>query len=74
MKNLYCWIKPPRPGFISALRLIELLDLVLKESENAVSRIAAFELVSERVREKILLCTLFVCFQGIIEDWFEVGG
>jgi hypothetical protein len=40
----------------------------LKYDENAASRIAGSELVSERVRENILLCAFFVRFQGIIEN------
>jgi hypothetical protein len=32
----------------------------LKHGENAASRVAGFDPVSERVREKILLCAFFV--------------
>jgi hypothetical protein len=59
MKDVHRWVKPPR---IVALRLIELLDLLLKHGENAARRIAGLEPVSEWVLEKILLCALFVCF------------
>jgi len=65
MKDVHSWDQPLR---IAALRLIELLDLLLKHSENAASRIAGFEPVSERVREKIVLRALFVSFQGIVEN------
>ena len=57
-----------QPLYIAALRLIELLDLLLKHGKNAASRIAGFEPVSERVREKILLRAFFVCSEGIIEN------
>jgi len=50
------------------LGLIELLDQLLKHGENAASRIAIFESVSERVREKIVVCAFFVRFQGIIKN------
>jgi hypothetical protein len=49
------------------LRLIELLDLLLKDVKNCTRRLAVLELGSEWVREKVLLCALFVRFQGIIE-------
>jgi hypothetical protein len=62
-----------QPLRAAALRLVELLDLFLKYGENAASRIAGFELVSERVREKIVLRAFFVLFQGIIENKLEVG-
>jgi hypothetical protein len=65
MKDVHSWVQPLR---IAALRPIELLDLLLKHGENAASRIAGFEPVSERVREKILLCAFFVRFQGTIEN------
>jgi hypothetical protein len=45
----------------------------LKYGENTASRIAVFEPISERVREKIVLCAFFVRFQGIIENEFDVG-
>jgi hypothetical protein len=65
MKDIHSWVQPLR---VAALRLIDLLDLLLKHGENAASRMARFESVSERVREKILLCAFFVRFQGIIEN------
>jgi hypothetical protein len=74
MKDLHSWIQPPRPPFISALRLIELLDLLLEDVENAARRVAVLELGSEWVGEKIVLCSFFVRFQCIVENKLEVGG
>ena len=65
MKDVHSGIQPFR---VVALRLIEFLDLLLKYGENAASRIAGFEPVSERVREKIILCPFFVRFQSIVEN------
>ena len=70
MKDVYSWVQPL---YIAVLRLIELLDLLLKHGENAASRITRFEPVSERLREKIVLCALFVRLQGVVENWLEVG-
>jgi hypothetical protein len=50
------------------LRSIELLDLLLKHSEDAAGRIASLELSSEWVGKKVLLCASFMRFQGIIEN------
>jgi hypothetical protein len=50
------------------------LDLLLKDFENAAWGVAALELGSERVRAKILFRTLFVRFQGIIENQLKIGG
>jgi hypothetical protein len=65
MKDVHSWIQPFR---VVGSRLIEFLDLLLKHGENAASRIAGFDPVSEWVREKIILCAFFVRFQGIIEN------
>ena len=71
MKDVHSWVEPLG---VVALRIIELLHLPLKHGENAASRIAGFELVSERVDERILLGTFFVRLQSIIENELEVGG
>ena len=65
MKDVYGWVNPLR---IAALRLIELLDLLLKYSANTASRITGLEPASEWVLEKIVLCAFFVRFQGIIKN------
>jgi hypothetical protein len=65
MKDVQSWVQPPR---IAALRLIELLDLLLKYGENAARRIAGLEPVSEWVLREILLRALLVRFQGIVEN------
>jgi hypothetical protein len=38
--------------------------LLLKHGANAASRIAGFEPVSERVREKIVLCAFLYAFKA----------
>ena len=70
MKDVHSWVEPLR---VVGLRLIELLDKLLKHGENAASRIAGFEPVSERVGEKIVPCAFFVRFQGIVKNHLEVG-
>jgi hypothetical protein len=49
------------------------VDLLLEDVENAARRVAALELGSERVREKILFRSFFVRFQGIIENRLKFG-
>jgi hypothetical protein len=65
MKDVHSWVQPLR---IAALRLIELLDLLLKHGENAAGRIAGLEPVCEWVLRNIYLCALLVHFQGIVEN------
>jgi len=66
MKDIHSWAQPLHAV---ALRLIELLDLLLKHSENTASRVTGFEPVGERVCEKIVLGACFVRLQGIFENW-----
>ena len=40
----------------------------MKDIEDAAGGVAGFELASERVCEKILLCAFFVRFEGIVEN------
>ena len=65
MKDVHSWVQPLQ---VVGLGLIKLLDMLLKHGENAASRLAGFEAVGERMRERIDLGTFFVRFQGIIED------
>ncbi len=74
MKDLYGWVEPPGPVFISTLRLIEFLDLLLKQVENITRRAAVLELGNEWVITKNLFCASLVRSQGIIEYKLEVGG
>jgi hypothetical protein len=74
MKHLYSWVEPSRPLFISTLRLIELVGLLLKHVENVARRAAILELGSEWVCGKVPLYAPFVRSQGIIEYKLEVGG
>ena len=64
-KNIYSWIQPLG---IAALRLIELLDLLLKDGEDGGRQIAGLEPVSEWVLKMIVLGALFVFFQCIIKN------
>jgi len=71
MKDVHGWIQPFRQPLIAVLRLIEILNLLLKHGDYAARRIARFEPVSEWVLEEILLRAFLVRFQGIIEDLLE---
>jgi hypothetical protein len=70
MKDVHGWVQPLQ---VVALGRIKLLDILLKHGENAAGGIAGFEAVGEWVRERIDLGTLFVRFQGIVENQSEVG-
>jgi hypothetical protein len=74
IEDIHGGIQPFGEPFIATLRSIEILDLLLKHSENAAWGIAGLELGGEWVGKKVLFRASFICFQGIIENWLEVGG
>ena len=73
MKDVHSGIEPFGPSIIDTQRLIESLYLLVKDIENFAGRVAVLELGSERMNKEILLRTLFVGFQGIVEDELEIG-
>jgi len=46
----------------------------LKQEENFTWRVAGLELFGERMGKKVLLCTVFIFFQGIVDYQLEAGG
>ena len=65
-------VEPSGQAPIASLRLIELLNLLLKDSSNAARRIAFLKLCSEWMGEKVPLCASLILFQGIVENRLEV--
>jgi hypothetical protein len=74
IEDIHSWVQPICPPFIATPRLIELLDLFLKDGENSTRRVAGLELCGKWMGNEVFFCTLFVFFQGIVEDELEVGG
>ena len=52
--------------------LIEPLNLFLKDGKNCVGGMTGLELCGEWMCKKVVFCTLFICFQGFIDDLLEV--
>jgi len=53
-------------------RSVEFLYLLLKHVENRAGRLASLELGCEWMGEKVVLCLLFVGFQGVTKNKVEV--
>jgi len=47
---------------------MELLNLLMSDSENGGERVAVLELGDKWMGKKIVLCAFFVGLQGIIEN------
>ena len=55
-------VEPFRQLVIAAPGPIQLMDLLLKESESCGGRVACLKLGGEWMSEEVLLCLFFVCF------------
>jgi hypothetical protein len=47
---------------------MELLDLLMNNSENGGESVAVLELGDKWMGQKVALCAFFVCLQGVIEN------
>jgi hypothetical protein len=47
------------------------LDLLLKERDNGTRRVIGLEAGGERMSKQIVLCTLFIGVQGIVDNELE---
>jgi hypothetical protein len=62
MKDVHSWVQPLR---IAALRLIKLLNLLLKHGENAARRIEGLEPVNERVLKRSSFVHFLYVFKAL---------
>ena len=67
------WFDPSPQSLIAALRFLELMDLILKYGQNSCGRVRCLELVSEWVRDKILLGLCFISLEGFFKNDIEIG-
>lgn len=68
-----CWVKPSSQSLVTASRLFEMVDLVLKYSQNVRGRVACLEPGNERMCDNILLCLYFVGLEGFLKSDIETG-
>jgi signal transduction histidine kinase len=68
IQDVHGRVEPLRPPLIIDSRLTEILDLLLKDCEDGAGGITRLELCGERMCKEVLLCALFIRFQGVIDD------
>jgi hypothetical protein len=73
VKDIHSRVEPFCESILASSRVIELMDLLVKDSENGARRVACLQLGGEWMCEKILLCTPLVRFQCIMEYYLKVG-
>jgi hypothetical protein len=68
-------VEPPLRPSIATPGLNKLLDLIsfLKNGEYGTGRVAGLEVGGQLMREKVILCLLFVPKQSSIENGLEIG-
>jgi hypothetical protein len=68
LQNVHCWIKPFGPSFIATPGLIQSLNLLLKDNNNGTRSVTGLKPGGEWVSKQIILCTLFIGVQGVIDQ------
>jgi len=72
IENVDGRVKPFCQPIIVNSGSIEFLYLLLKHIENGAGRLASLELACEWMGKKVVLCLLFVGFQGVAKNKLEV--
>ena len=70
-QDTHRWGQPLCHSLIATMRVVKLLNLVLKHGNNGTSSVARLQLGGKRVSEKVFLGLLLVGFQGSIENGLE---
>ena len=68
------WAQPLGQSLIAAVRFVKLSDLILKDSEYGVSRVAILQLRGEGMGEKVLLGLFLVGLERGLKDILEARG
>jgi hypothetical protein len=74
IQNVDRWVKPFLQSLVAALRLPELIDLVLKYSYDSCRRVAFLQLGGERMSGEILFGLFCIDLKGFLKNGFEIGG
>ena len=61
IENVDGWVKPSSQPLVTAPRLLELLDLILKYGQNCCGGATCLELAGEGMGGKILFGLYFIC-------------
>ena len=71
VKDVHGWAQPLGQSLIATVRFVKLLDLILKDDEYCISRVAIPQLGCEWMREKVLLGLFLVGLDRGLEDRLE---
>ena len=71
VEDVHGWAQPLGQSHISTVRFVKLTNLILKDDDYGVSRVACLQLGGKRMCEEVLLGLLLVGPQGSLEDSLE---
>ena len=74
VEDVHGRVQPLGQSLVAAVRFVKLSDLILKDGEYGVSRVAILQLRGERMGEKILFGLLLVGLERGLKDILEVRG
>ena len=71
VEDIHGWAQPLGQSLIAAVRFVKLLNLILKDGDDGVSRVAVLQLGDKRMGEKVVLGLLLVGLERSLEDSLE---
>ena len=74
VEDVHGWAQPLRQSLIAAVKFVIFSDLILKDGDDGVSRVASLQLGGKRMGEKVVLGLLLVGLERSLEDSLEARG
>ena len=71
VEDVHGWSQPLGQSLIAGLRFVKFSDLILKDGDDGVSRVAILQLGGKRMGKKVVLGLLLVGFERNLEDSLE---
>ena len=74
VEDVYGWAQPLGQSLIAAVTFVKLSNLILKDGEDSVSRVAILQLRGKRMGEKVFLRLILVGQERSVKDSLKARG
>ena len=71
VKDVHSWAQPLGQSLIATVRFVKFSNLILKDGEDSVGRVASLQLGGKRMGEKVLLGLLLIGLDRSLKDSLE---
>ena len=71
VKDVHGWAQPLGQSLVTTVRFVKLSNLILKDDEDGISRVAILQLGSKWMRQEVLLGLFLVGLDRGLEDRLE---